>query len=107
MPDRSASSSQAEDAHRLEQAQRAERVGIGGIFGRLEAHLDMAVASFPSMPEEGGHRFRLKPAGIPMTPAHLLGLALVSALLIGSGDGLGVKVVTLGGCFCASSRPLG
>ena len=32
-----------ENADRLEKAKRAERVGIGGIFRRLEAHLDMAL----------------------------------------------------------------
>ena len=32
-----------EDADRLEQAQRAERVGIGGVFRGLEAHLDVAL----------------------------------------------------------------
>ena len=30
--------SEAEDAHRLEQAQRAERVGVGRVLGGLEAH---------------------------------------------------------------------
>ena len=34
---------EAQDADRLEQAQRAERVGIGGVFRRLEAHLDVAL----------------------------------------------------------------
>ncbi len=33
----------AEDADRLEQPQRAERVGIGGVFRRLEAHLHVAL----------------------------------------------------------------
>ena len=32
-----------EDADRLKQPQRAERVGIGGIFRRLETHLHMAL----------------------------------------------------------------
>ena len=32
-----------EDADRLEQAQRAERVGVGGVFRRLEADLHMAL----------------------------------------------------------------
>ena len=32
-----------QDAHRLEQAQRAERVGIGGVLGGLEADLDVAL----------------------------------------------------------------
>jgi hypothetical protein len=33
----------AEDAQRLEQAQGAERVGVRGVLGGLEAHLDMAL----------------------------------------------------------------
>ena len=33
----------AEDAHRLEQAQRAERVGVRGVLGGLEADLDVAL----------------------------------------------------------------
>ena len=33
----------AEDADRLQQPQRAERVGVGGIFRRFEAYLDMAL----------------------------------------------------------------
>ena len=32
-----------QDADRLEQSERAERVGIGGVFRRLEAHLHMAL----------------------------------------------------------------
>ena len=32
-----------EDADRFQQAQRAERVGVGGVFRRLEAHLHMAL----------------------------------------------------------------
>ncbi len=34
---------QAEDADRLEQAQRAERVGVRRVFRRLERHGDMAL----------------------------------------------------------------
>ena len=34
---------EAEDADRLEQAQRAERIGVGGVFGRLEGHRDVAL----------------------------------------------------------------
>ena len=33
----------AENADGLEQAQRAERVGIGGVFRRLERHLHVAL----------------------------------------------------------------
>ncbi len=33
----------AQDADRLQQPQRAERVGIGGVFRRLEAHLHVAL----------------------------------------------------------------
>ena len=44
MPGRSASCfSSPEDADRLEQAQRAERVGIRGVFGFLERHRDVAL----------------------------------------------------------------
>ena len=32
-----------QDAHRLKQAKRAERIGIRGVFRRLEAHLHMAL----------------------------------------------------------------
>ena len=34
---------EAQDADRLEQAQRADAVGVGGVFGRLEADLDVAL----------------------------------------------------------------
>ena len=34
---------EAEEADRLEQAKRAERVSVGGVFGRLEAHLHVAL----------------------------------------------------------------
>jgi hypothetical protein len=34
---------EAENADRLEQAQGTDGVGIGGVFGGLEAHLDMAL----------------------------------------------------------------
>ena len=34
---------EAEDADRLQQAQRAERVGVGGVFRRLEADLHVAL----------------------------------------------------------------
>ena len=33
----------AEDADRLEQPQRAERIGVGGVFRRLEANLHVAL----------------------------------------------------------------
>ena len=32
-----------QNADRFQQAQRAQGIGIGGVFGRLEAHLDMAL----------------------------------------------------------------
>ena len=35
----------AEDAQRLEQAQGAERVGVRGVLGGLEADLDVALRS--------------------------------------------------------------
>src|SRR5262249_15129391 len=34
---------EAEEADRLEQAQRAHGVDVGGVFGRFEAHRDMAL----------------------------------------------------------------
>ena len=36
-------SAEPEDADRLEQAQRADAVGVGGVFGRVEADLDVAL----------------------------------------------------------------
>ena len=33
----------AEDAHRLEHAQRAQRIGIRGVLGLLERHRDVAL----------------------------------------------------------------
>ena len=34
---------QPQDADRFEQPQRAERIGVGGVFRRLERHRDMAL----------------------------------------------------------------
>ena len=34
---------QFEDSDRFEQSERSQRVGVGRVFGRLEAHLDMAL----------------------------------------------------------------
>ena len=42
-PGKPAASLKAEEADRLQQAQRAQSIDIGGIFRRFEAHCDVAL----------------------------------------------------------------
>ena len=87
-----------EDADRLEQPQRAERVGIGRVFRRLEAHLHVALRreivdlgrlDLAQQPEQVG---RIRHVAVVQEQPHA-GIVAVAVEVI---DALGIERATNG-----------